>query len=263
MFWRTLSFGSIARVPVRMHSTCLLYPGGFLAWLVWTNPPSAVRDDEILARAAVALLLPCVVWASLLAHEFGHVFAARWCGVGTRSVLFIPLGAVALLDAPLRNTRELWIAAAGPAVSLGLAGLCWQPLPALLRAVDTAPFMPPLSFAVAFGCVINLMIALFNLVPCFPMDGGRILRSLLATGLGARVSRQRAFDCATTIVVRCVNPLVVLGVLIFTIAVSHEWLHLVLFPLLLVAGECELRAQRDTLADPESHRPRAGGGPSR
>ncbi len=251
--WRSITFCRIAGVPVRIHTTCLLYPIGFLAWLVWSGEFPFIRSGGLPAQALAALLVLDVMWGSLLLHEFAHILVARRSGIGTRSVVFIPFGAAALFDRPPRNTRDLWIAAAGPAVSFALAGCFWLASHAFPHRMHHSLLLPPLYLAVKFGCFANWTIALFNLIPCFPMDGGRILRSLLALVIGAfsRGEKSRVFELASRIVVRFVSPLVAIGVIAFTISVSHLWAHLVLFPLLLVAGEFEHRALQDDDDDNE------------
>lgn len=251
--WRRIPFCHIAGVPVEIHSSCLIYPVGFLVLSVWLDAHGPRGTGHLPEIALRALLMLDVLWGSLLLHEFAHVLVARWCGTGTRSVVFLPIGAVAVLARPMRDTREFWVAAAGPAVSLALAGVCRLALNAFPYGTHSV-LLPSLYFAVKFGVMVNWIIALFNLIPCFPMDGGRMLRSLLAAGIGlfSRAPKPEVFDLATRIVVRCVNPIVATVVITLTISISQMWSHLVLFPLVLIAAELEYRAQRDQDADDEA-----------
>ncbi|MSU64303.1 MAG: hypothetical protein EXS31_18260 [Pedosphaera sp.] len=119
---------------------------------------------------------------SVLIHEFAHVWVARCFGIGTRRVLFIPFGAVAELETMPRAASEFWIALAGPLASFALAGMFWWLAEAFRE--PGIPWRGGYNPVLTSGFVINLSMALFNLLPCFPMDGGRILRSLLAIGIG-------------------------------------------------------------------------------
>ncbi len=242
--WRSIFLFRVAGVPVSMHTTSLVYPCGFIAWVVLGHPWFFHGGSGYVMEAFAVLLLLDVLWGSLLVHEFAHVLVARLAGVGTESVILTPFGAAAILERPLRNAREFWIAAGGPVASLVLAGCFWMLLHGHPVRIDFRALPPPMLLAVRFGLVMNMAVAIFNLLPCFPMDGGRMLRSLLAVAIGmvARVERGRAFVMASRIVVRFVNPVAALSLLLFTVLCSHDWLHLVLLPLLLLAAEVEHRA---------------------
>jgi Zn-dependent protease len=175
---------------------------------------------------------------SLLVHEFGHVFAARRSGVSSRRVILIPLGALAELESMPRGRGEFWIAIGGPLASVVLVGTFWLSLraspPGLFWFLEIRPLL-------RFGYVMNLIVAIFNLLPCFPMDGGRILRSGLALFVGRAFPQHagQAFLIATRIAVRYVSWPVALGVMAWTIIDTQIWLHLLLFPLLLYLAEGE------------------------
>ncbi|MEQ1862655.1 MAG: site-2 protease family protein, partial [Chthoniobacteraceae bacterium] len=244
--WSAIRLGSIAAVPVEIHTSCLIYPAGFLLCLAFTG--HAARSMH-MSQLGLAILLEgflALLWGCLLVHEFAHVFAARHCGIDTERVVILPVGAAALMRKPLFDTREFWVAFAGPAASLALAGAFWL-LAEFLPPIDSPAGRSAILMLLEAGCSINVVIAIFNLLPCFPMDGGRMLRSLLAMtiGLVTRHPRRHAFGLATLIVVRFVNPLIVTGAIAFTIIKSHMWMHLVLFPLLLAAGEVERRVERE------------------
>jgi Zn-dependent protease len=231
VFWRPMTLFHLQRVPVQIHATYLIYPAGLFAW------DQYVEDASRGLVRALALVL--VFSSSLLVHEFGHVFAARRWGVGSRRVILIPLGAVAELESMPRGAGEFWIALAGPLASLALAGLFW-----LARHT----FSPPGLFwfleirpVLRFGYAMNLIVAIFNMLPCFPMDGGRVLRSGLAMSIGRAFPRYvgEAFLIATRIAVRYVAWLVALGMMAWTILGTRIWMHLVLFPLLVLCAEAE------------------------
>src|SRR5215470_5559305 len=134
----SLNIGSIAGTKVRVHITFLLFLG-------WIFAASWVSEGPQAAWAGLAFMV--LLFACVLAHEFGHIFTARAFGVATPDVTLLPIGGVARLERiPEEPRQELLIAIAGPAV--------------------------------------NLFLAVFNLIPAFPMDGGRVLRAALATRVG-------------------------------------------------------------------------------
>ncbi|APR87078.1 Putative zinc metalloprotease [Minicystis rosea] len=181
----SLKLGKILGIPVRVHWTMLFlvmllsWGGGFLG----------------LTSALVSLGL---LFASIVAHELSHALAARRYGIATTEILLMPLGGVAkIAGQPANGKQEVVIALAGPAMSLALAGL------AAIGAAVTAP-VPPLHAAMVALASANLMLGLFNLLPAFPMDGGRVLRGLLrersglvkATRTAAKVARWIAVPMA-------------------------------------------------------------------
>jgi len=158
-------------VPVRFHFTFVLL-AVFLVVVAWQDRDTALGDAIFIASLFVSVLL----------HELGHALVARRCGTRTVEIVMFPIGGVARLEKMPPARKELWIAAAGPLVNLVIAGgiLVWL---AIFRA-DLAgpealaePSRNNLLERIAYG---NLVLAVFNLLPAFPMDGGRILRSVLA-----------------------------------------------------------------------------------
>ncbi len=186
MGW-SINIGSIAGTAVRIHITFLL----FLIWIFGATYASGGANAAWSSLAFMLLLFACV-----LAHEFGHIFTARAFGVRTPDVTLLPIGGVARLERiPEEPAQELPIALAGPAVNVVIAILLMAFAGAdlstqHLAAIDKAnvPMVDRLAS-------VNLFLALFNLIPAFPMDGGRVLRALLAIRLGFT----RATDIAATI----------------------------------------------------------------
>ncbi|MBK9177152.1 MAG: site-2 protease family protein [Flavobacteriales bacterium] len=133
-----------------------------------------------------------IVFACVVLHEFGHALTARHFGVGTRDITLLPIGGVASLERmPEEPRQEFWITVAGPAVNLVIAVLSFIIVAAMGLVtlfsdllLGATMFTNLLFFLVA----ANLWLFLFNLIPAFPMDGGRILRSVLAM----RMPRERA-----------------------------------------------------------------------
>jgi len=166
MQW-TWRIGKIAGIDAHVHASFLL----LVAWAAYSAYAGAGTGLAVLL--GVAFLL--AVFGSVLLHEVGHALVARRFGIRTRQILLLPIGGVAQLEGEPKTPRqELLIALAGPAVNLAIAANL---------AVGIAVGMLPAAF---FGSVLvaNLSLAVFNLIPAFPMDGGRVFRALLATRLG-------------------------------------------------------------------------------
>jgi stage IV sporulation protein FB len=175
MSW-SLNIGWVAGTAIRVHVTFLL----FLAWIFGVNYFSGGAQAAWSGLLFIVLLFLCV-----LLHEFGHIFTARAFGVRTPDVILLPIGGVARLERiPERPSQEFLIAIAGPAVNIVIA--------LILILLDSAhPSLDRLAAVESANAsmidrlaAVNLFLALFNLIPAFPMDGGRVLRALLAARLG-------------------------------------------------------------------------------
>jgi Zn-dependent protease len=158
-------------IAVSVHAT-------FLIFLVWIGASAYLRQGRVEdAVAGLAVIL--AVFASVVAHELGHALVARRFGIATRDITLLPIGGVARLERmPDKPAQELAIAVAGPIVSLALAGGFALAGQMAGPGASADPVTP--AFSVNELARINLMLGLFNLLPAFPMDGGRILRALLA-----------------------------------------------------------------------------------
>jgi Zn-dependent protease len=175
--WR---IGRIAGIDLNVHATFLI----LLAWITFQN----YRRGTAAVVAAVVYTL--VVFTIIVLHELGHAFTARHYGIKTRDILLLPIGGVARLERMPREPRqELLVALAGPAVNVVLAALVYvalwatgsPPTPQELQTVELT--LSWRDFLVWFGFV-NLFILGFNLLPAFPMDGGRVLRAIIAMRTG-------------------------------------------------------------------------------
>ena len=175
MLW-SINIGTIAGTAVRIHVTFLL----FLGWIFIASWYSGGPQAAWSGLAFMILLFACV-----LAHEFGHIFTARAFGVATPDVTLLPIGGVARLERiPEKPGEELLVALAGPAVNvviaIGLVALAGARLDAQhLAAVESSRVSMIDRLA-----AVNLFLAVFNMIPAFPMDGGRVLRALLSIRLG-------------------------------------------------------------------------------
>jgi Zn-dependent protease/predicted transcriptional regulator len=177
----------IARVmgiPIHLHFSWLVI-FGLIVWTLSTGYFQAQDPDlPVSSYWAKGLVASLLFFVSIVLHELGHAVVALRHGLRTRSITLFVFGGVAELEQDPRDGRaEFWIAAAGPLVSLALAGVFYTGA--------NLPAVAPSAAAVArYLALINLILALFNLVPAFPMDGGRLLRGALWGAIGkARATR--------------------------------------------------------------------------
>lgn len=174
----------VAGILVRIHVTFLLLIG-WLGFSYYTQGGSAVAAHRIFF---LLLLFGCV-----LLHEFGHAIAAKAFGIKTPDITLLPIGGVARLERmPEKPSQELIVALAGPAVNVVIA-LALFLVVGFGGVMDTGAAEAPSMLTKLM--VINVWLVLFNLLPAFPMDGGRVLRALLAT----RLNYARATQIAATI----------------------------------------------------------------
>lgn len=220
MKW-SFRIGRFAGIDVYVHVTFLMILGflGLANWFATRSFASVV--DGLLFFLALFL---CVVL-----HEYGHALTARRYGIQTRDITLLPIGGVARLESlPKEPVRELWIAIAGPAVNVVIAGLLaiwlswgdhWQPL---------AKLSPTQGHFAERLLAANLMLIFFNLLPAFPMDGGRVLRAFLAM----RMDYARATNIAATLgqgialvfgfIGLFINPMLILVALFVWIGAGQE-----------------------------------------
>jgi Zn-dependent protease len=164
----------IAGVDVYLHATFLLLIG-------WVMLSHWLQGRSLAATLAGSAFM-AALFACLLLHELGHALAARRYGIGTRDITLLPIGGMARLERMPEDPRqELWVALAGPAVNVAIAAalLGWLLLRGALEPVGGLTLTGG-SFAERL-LVANVFLVLFNLLPAFPMDGGRVLRALLAS----------------------------------------------------------------------------------
>ena len=172
----SLYIGSVAGIPIYLHVTFLM-----ILVLFW---------------AINLLVLAIAVFASVVLHELGHALMARRYGIGTEDIVLYPIGGVARLRSLGEKIQEFWIALAGPSVNVIIIavlfvilqmtgwwvpfGELFQPVqegqPAIAAFYDQAHILQQVLF-------VNMILVVFNLIPAFPMDGGRVLRSLLTLAM--------------------------------------------------------------------------------
>ncbi|WP_323770233.1 site-2 protease family protein [Antarctobacter sp.] len=183
MTW-TFRLGHFLGSELRVHATFFL----LLAWVAaaaWAESgPAAALDNTLF----VIVLFGCVV-----AHEYGHALMARRYGIRTPDITLLPIGGMARMERmPEKPGQEIAVALAGPAVNV----VIWAVLIALGASTEMGALVDPSNPQEFLGrlAAVNLFLALFNLIPAFPMDGGRVLRALLAL----RTDRVRATRIAAS-----------------------------------------------------------------
>lgn len=174
MGW-SIRVARIAGIDVKLHIT-------FLLFLIWIGVTHYQQGGAAAARQGLIFIL--LLFACVVLHEFGHALAARRYGIGTRDIILLPIGGVARITRIPRNPRqELVIALAGPAVNVGIALVLYLLLNSRSSMGDILAVQNA-SLALAGKLLtVNIWLVLFNLIPAFPMDGGRVLRALLALRL--------------------------------------------------------------------------------
>lgn len=201
----SLELGKILGIPVRVHWTML-----FLVMLLsWGGGLLG------LVGSVVSLAL---LFASIVAHELAHALAARRYGIGTTDIVLQPLGGVAKIERePANGTQEVVIALAGPAMSLAIAAV------AGVGAWLSAP-VPVLHGVLVALATANAMLGLFNLLPAFPMDGGRVLRGLLRRRRGMVQATRTAAKVARWLAVPMALGGIALGSVSLVLVAGFVWL---------------------------------------
>jgi len=165
---------TLAGIPLRVHATFfLIFP---YAWF------AEAQGDPARGVEAIALIIG--LFTCLVLHELGHALTARRFGVRTRDITLLPIGGVARLERiPEKPSQEIAVALAGPSVNIVIALILFAVIAATgnLRAFATTDALEHNFVTRLLG--MNVLLVIFNMIPAFPMDGGRVLRALLATRL--------------------------------------------------------------------------------
>ncbi len=190
MKW-SFSVGRVANIDVRVHATFFL----LVAWVAW----SEYAAQGSMHAALHGVLLIGLLFAIVVLHELGHALTARRFGVATRDITLLPIGGIARMERmPKEPRQELLVAIAGPAVNVVLALVL-----GLVLLASGIPLVTDVSDMNLLSQLLwlNISLAVFNMIPAFPMDGGRALRATLAmrmesvraTELAARLGKTVAF----------------------------------------------------------------------
>jgi Zn-dependent protease/CBS domain-containing protein len=186
MSW-SITIARVAGSEIRIHLTFLL----LLAWIGIAQYSQGGARAAIDGIAFIIAIFTCVVL-----HELGHALAARRYGITTPDITLLPIGGLARLSRlPDKPSEEIVIALAGPAVNVVIAVVLIVFLGAQIDPLSMSEIENPSYGFLTRVAAVNIFLVLFNLIPAFPMDGGRVLRALLAFKLG----RQRATELAARI----------------------------------------------------------------
>jgi Zn-dependent protease len=159
-------------VDVRLHVTTVL----LFAWLLFEH----IREGGGLSSALEGIGLVACLFAIITLHELGHALMARRFGIGTRDITLLPIGGVGTLERmPEKPAEEIAVAFAGPMVNVALAAAGFAVLVVAQWGFDVAQLRVAGGPFIAKLITVNLSLAAFNLLPVFPMDGGRVLRAAL------------------------------------------------------------------------------------
>jgi Zn-dependent protease len=178
-----LHLGTISGIKIEIHWTFSF----LIIWVVFLD----IQKGGNINSALLNVLLILILFLCVVLHELGHALTAKRFGIGTRKITLLPIGGVALLDKmPEKPGQELLVALAGPAVNVVIAILLSLFIPfksyfgmdpsRLEGFLNTTGFQSLLLFLF----IANIMLAVFNMIPAFPMDGGRVFRALLSFKLG-------------------------------------------------------------------------------
>lgn len=179
----SLRLGKVSNVSIEIHWTFVF----ILLWVIFSELKSGgTMENAMMSVIFVLLLFLCVIL-----HEFGHILVARKYGSVTKKITLLPIGGVASMDKiPEKPKQELLVAIAGPAVNIVISVLLLLFVPiAFLAKQDSASLEAMLEHVtfqniLFYLLVANVVLAVFNFIPAFPMDGGRIFRALVAMKTG-------------------------------------------------------------------------------
>ncbi len=195
-----LKLGTVSGIKIEVHWTFVL----LLLWVAFIEFQQGADLNRILLNEAlIVVLFFCVVL-----HELGHALTAKRFNINTRKIRLLPIGGVATLEKmPEKPSQELLVALAGPAVNVAIAILLAMIVPVREYLNFDAVIIEEKLYEITvqnflfYLLVANVMLVAFNLIPAFPMDGGRVLRALLsfrlgrvkATKIAARIGQALAF----------------------------------------------------------------------
>jgi len=173
---KSWNIGRIFGIDLKIHPT-------FFFLLIWIGFSSLLSGGS-LSTMLMDVLFILALFIFVVMHEFGHALTAKLFGIGTQDITLLPIGGVARLERMPENPKEeLLVAVAGPSVNVVISGIIFGGL--LLTGFFAQPINLPAMMDNFWVQLLsaNLSLAIFNLIPAFPMDGGRVLRALLATSM--------------------------------------------------------------------------------
>ena len=237
----SLFIGQFSGIKVFIHWTFWI----ILVWIffIYYN----LNQDPMEGLQGVLFIL--ALFACVVLHEFGHALTAKRFGIKTRQITLYPIGGIASLESmPEKPKREFLVAIAGPLVNVAIAAILWAYLEATGQMPDLSAFenaeaeeLEALDLPFAFNLLLaNGILVAFNLIPAFPMDGGRMLRALLAF----KMDRSKATRIAANI-----GQLLAIAFVFFGFFYNF-WLVIIGFFVYIGAGsEAQMESIRTGLAD--------------
>ncbi len=232
---RSYPLGRLFGIEVRVHATWLLA----FALITWSLASGyfrfQVRGENFLVYLALGALSAVLLFGSVLVHEFGHSLVAKALGLRVRDITLFIFGGVSNIGGEARSARdEFLISAVGPLTSFALAAVFWLVLQALgpapqlgamfgIGRLRLAGGVSPAAAVIGYLALINLVLGIFNLIPAFPLDGGRVFRSIV---WAITHNYDRATTIATTVGQGFGALLIVLGgvrVLLFGDLLGGIW----------------------------------------
>lgn len=221
-------------IRVFVHWTFLILP----AWIAFGGYSDGLEPSMILAHIGLVL----IIFMCVVLHEFGHALTAQRFGIGTRDITLLPIGGVASLERmPEDPKQEFLITVAGPLVNLVIAALGMLVLAAMgITFIFSGSMFNATTWTSVIMFVVgtNLLLFLFNLIPAFPMDGGRIFRSLLSM----KLPRERATTIAAGL-----GKIFAVGFVIYGFYDSHPFLALIGVFIFFAAGAEARNVRQQTM----------------
>ena len=165
--------GRFSGIDLKIHATFAI----IIVWVIYNH----IIAGDGLRTTVESLIFVLTIFTCVILHEFGHALMAKKYGIKTLDIILLPIGGVARLERmPEDPKQELWVALAGPAVNVLIAFIIFlilfltsSPIPLINIEIFTGSFLAKLM-------ALNIILVVFNMLPAFPMDGGRVLRALLA-----------------------------------------------------------------------------------
>ncbi len=235
----SIQIGKVMGIPIKIHISFLLVL--VLFPYVFANDAEFGFADVASAqlRYALALTLTILLFSCVLLHELGHSWVAMKYGIGIRSITLILLGGIAAMEEVPRDPRaEMRISIAGPLVSLTIGVLCYLAYLGLgiydIVQISTISYISRFLWLIAY---INIILFVFNLIPAFPMDGGRVLRAWYA----GRMPYLRATKKAVNIGKMFAIAMAIFG--LFAFEIVNIWFILIAFFIYIGASEEEKYAE--------------------
>lgn len=182
----SIKLGKISGIKIQIHWTFFL----LIAWIF----SSYYQQNQNIQEALMGVWFILALFACVVLHELGHALMARRFNIATKQINLLPIGGVAEMEKiPENPIQELWISIAGPLVNVGIALLLFIymnlsssiPSIAYLQQLDSTHLIENLFAA-------NIVLAVFNMIPAFPMDGGRVLRAWLSFSVGRKKATKLA-----------------------------------------------------------------------